>query len=53
MARMLGPSSHVGPGGRDCVCCNEPPGKKRKARFRVMKRSERNAWKREIRVLED
>lgn len=48
MARMLGPSCHTGPGGRDCVCCNEAAGKSRKKRRRVIKRSERNEWRRTI-----
>lgn len=44
MARMLGPSCHTGPGGRDCVCCNVPAGKKRRKARRWAKRSERQTW---------
>lgn len=48
MARMIGPSCHFGPGGRDCSCCNVPPGKARKQYRRHAKRSERNRVKRLI-----
>lgn len=38
---MIGKRSHMGPGGRDCPCCNEAPGKPRKVEKRHNKRSER------------
>jgi hypothetical protein len=47
--RMIGPSCHTGPGGRDCACCNEAPGKSRRQIRRVKKRAERNQWKRKVR----
>ncbi len=46
MSRMIGRSCPTGPGGRDCVCCGQAPGKDRKRAKRSVKRSERNAWKR-------
>lgn len=48
MARMIGKTCPVGPGGRDCVCCGQAPGKARKGARRNAKRSERNATRREI-----
>jgi hypothetical protein len=45
MARMIGKSCPTGPGGRDCICCGDAPGKTRKIARRSAKRSERNAWK--------
>jgi len=47
--RMVGhkASQAAGPGGRDCTCCGEAPGKKRKKARRVMKRRERQQWKKE------
>jgi hypothetical protein len=42
---MIGRTCPDGPGGRDCHCCGQPPGKTRKTARRRMKRSERNAWK--------
>lgn len=50
MARMIGRRCPVGPGGRDCYCCGQPPGKTRKTTRRQAKRSERNAWKRDLRT---
>ena len=38
---LIGKRSHMGPGGRDCPCCNEAPGKPRKIEKRHNKRSER------------
>ena len=35
-----------GPGGRYCLCCDEAPRHTARAR-RTIKRSERNAWKRD------
>ena len=49
MTRMLGPQCHFGPGGWDCACCNEPPGKERRKARRNIKRSERNQWRKTIR----
>lgn len=45
---MIGSRRHTGPGGRDCVCCNEAPGKSRKRDKRAAKRGERNKWKKEL-----
>jgi hypothetical protein len=50
MTRMLGRTCPTGPGGRDCVCCGQAPGKARKAARRNAKRSERNAVRRAIRA---
>lgn len=47
MARMIGLSCPTGPGGRDCSCCGQAPGKARKAAKRAAKRSERQGWKKE------
>ncbi|WP_167459217.1 MULTISPECIES: hypothetical protein [Streptomyces] len=49
MPRMIGRQCPDGPGGRDCHCCGQPPGQQRKTARRRMKRSERNAWKRDTR----
>lgn len=49
MPRMPGRDSHDGPGGRDCPCCGQAPGKPRTAARRRTKRSDRNAWKTEQR----
>ncbi len=38
---LIGKRSHLGPGGRDCPCCNVEPGKPRKMDKRHNKRSER------------
>lgn len=38
---LIGKRSHMGPGGRDCPCCNVEPGKSRKLDKRHNKRSER------------
>lgn len=38
---LIGKRSHLGPGGRDCPCCNVGPGKSRKTDERHNKRSER------------
>ena len=37
-----------GPGGRDCACCGEPPGKNRKIQKREVKRREKQQWKKEV-----
>lgn len=49
MTRMIGPQCHKGPGGRDCSCCNVPPGRDRRIKRRTVKRGKRNTWRREIR----
>jgi hypothetical protein len=48
-SRMLGNYAHTGPGGRDCVCCNEAPGKNRKIDRRRVKRGERQDFNRSVR----
>lgn len=48
MAPMIGRRCPVGPGGRDCSCCGQAPGKARKVAKRNAKRSERNSWKKEV-----
>lgn len=45
MPRMIGTNCPVGPGGRNCHCCGQPPGKQRKSARRKAKRSERQIWK--------
>lgn len=45
--KMIGRKCPEGPGGRDCPCCGQAPGKGRKVYKRAAKRSERAAWKRE------
>lgn len=47
--KMIGRKCPAGPGGRDCPCCGDAPGKARKSARRTVKRSERNAWKAEAR----
>lgn len=46
--KMIGRTCAVGPGGRDCPCCGDAPGRDRKITRRAAKRSERNAWKAEV-----
>lgn len=46
--KMLGPMCHEGPGGRDCACCNEAPGRGRRAKRRYVKRAERQKVRKEI-----
>lgn len=46
---MIGRRCPEGPGGRDCACCGQAPGKSRKAARRVRKHSEHAAWKRSLR----
>ena len=48
MAKMIGRRVPVGPGGRDCTCCGDAP-KHRTPRKRSLKRSERQAFARELR----
>ena len=47
--KMIGRSCPDGPGGRDCYCCGQAPGKSRKVARRNAKRSERQTWKNETR----
>ena len=49
MAQMIGKKCPVGPGGRNCYCCGQAPGKARKIARRAAKRSERNTVKQTIR----
>lgn len=46
---MIGRTCPVGPGGRDCACCGEAPGKPRTAQRRTVKRREKQNWKRSVR----
>lgn len=46
--RMLGKTCPDGPGGRDCTCCGQAPGIKRKIARRRAKRAERQQWRREV-----
>jgi hypothetical protein len=50
MARMIGKACPTGPGGRDCPCCGDAPGKPRKVARRTAKRSERQQVRREVRA---
>lgn len=45
--KMLGKFCPTGPGGRDCACCGDAPGKRAKSR-RTQKRRERQAWKKAL-----
>lgn len=49
-ARMIGKTCPTGPGGRDCVCCGDAPGKARKVARRTAKRSERQKVARALRA---
>lgn len=49
MPKMIGRHCPDGPGGRDCHCCGQAPGKTRKNARRRTKRSERHAWKQNLR----
>ena len=40
-ATMIGCTCPYGPGGRDCTCCGDAPGKPRTAARRAKKRSKR------------
>jgi hypothetical protein len=42
MARMIGKSCPTGPGGRDCSCCGDKPGKARTIARRAAKRTEKS-----------
>lgn len=47
-ATMIGRKCPEGPGPRNCHCCGQAPGKPRKVQKRAVKRSERQAWKKEV-----
>ena len=47
--KMIGSTCPTGPGGRDCACCGDAPGKPRREARRHVKRAERAAWKKTIR----
>lgn len=47
-ATMLGCTCPSGPGGRDCICCGDAPGKPRAAARRAKKRSKRQEFKRSL-----
>lgn len=49
MDRMIGSTAPTGPGGRDCPCCGQAPGRPRTVARRRSKRSERARVAREIR----
>lgn len=46
---MVGSHAPYGPGGRNCTCCGDRPGKDRIVRRRTLKRSEKQQWRRELR----
>lgn len=48
-ATMIGCTCPYGPGGRDCTCCGDAPGKPRAAARRAKKRSKRQEFKRSLR----
>lgn len=48
MAPMIGKYCPNGPGGRDCTCCGQAPGRARKVAKRARKHSEKAAWKRSL-----
>lgn len=45
---MIGCTCPHGPGGRDCVCCGDAPGKPRAAARRTAKRRKRQEFRRSI-----
>lgn len=47
-ATMIGCTCPSGPGGRDCTCCGDAPGKPRAAARRAKKRSKRQEFKRSL-----
>lgn len=47
--KMIGKSCPKGPGGRDCICCGDAPGRARKVARRSAKRAERRNWRAEVR----
>ena len=48
IAPMIGKSCPDGPGGRNCVCCGQAPGRPRKVARRRVKRRERQQVRREL-----
>ena len=46
--KMIGKCTGVGPGGRNCPCCGDAPGRNRKVARRAAKRAERRNWKAEV-----
>ena len=46
---MIGDACPCGPGGRDCPCCGDAPGKDRVATRRMNKRRKRQEFTRSIR----
>jgi len=48
-APMPGKFCPDGPGGRDCPCCGQAPGKDRRIKRRSVKRSDRGKWRKSIR----
>lgn len=44
-ARMPGKQCPDGPGGRDCTCCGQPPGKWRTVAKRAVKRRDRDDFR--------
>lgn len=48
--KMIGRNCPEGPGGQDCNCCGQAPGRTRKVYKRAAKRAERASWKQEVRA---
>lgn len=46
---MIGDACPCGPGGRDCPCCGDAPGKDRVVARRMNKRRKRQEFKRSLR----
>lgn len=46
--KMIGRRCADGPGGRDCPCCGQSPGRARKKTKRAKKPSERQKWRNEV-----
>lgn len=44
-ASMMGKRCPTGTGGRNCTCCGQAPGAARVQARRVLKRRERQSWK--------
>lgn len=49
MDKMVSAHNPEGPGDRNCVCCNPPAGKKRRAKRRWVKRMDRAKFRRSVR----
>lgn len=45
---MLGHHCVTGPGGRDCTCCHQAPGKERRLAKRSVKRREKQQLRRAV-----